>query len=199
MPYSLPEGYVERLGAPQSYDEGGDATWQREVYATARILADVLGLQTVLDFGCGSGFKLMQYFGDRDTLGVDLAPAVNHLRSEYPNRRWHVDEGLLITIPGPDLLICSDVIEHVDDPDKMCDRIKHIGPKWLVISTPDRKLMEKYPKWGRHLGPPANGCHVREWSFDEFGSYIHQHFSIVRHWHTNVEQCTQAVIAVLRP
>jgi SAM-dependent methyltransferase len=198
MPYFLPEGYVERLGAPQSYDIGGDATWQREVYGTAVMLACTFDLHTVVDYGCGSGYKLMQYFSGPEfyTVGIDLAPAVDRLCKEYPQRLW-CEPGDLLTVDRerPDLVICSDVIEHVDDPDDLMHRLRALHPKWLVISTPDRKLVEKYPKWGRHLGPPANGCHVREWSFNEFRQYMDQHVDVIRHWITNREQCTQAVIA----
>jgi SAM-dependent methyltransferase len=193
MSYFLPEGYIERLGATQSYDIGGNDEWQDEVYREASILAKVLGLQTVLDFGCGSGFKLMKYFDEFATVGIDLAPTVARLNMKYPYRKWGV-VGKSITML-PDLLICSDVIEHVDDPDDLLSLLKSLHPKWLVISTPDRGLMAENPKWTKALGPPGNGCHVREWAFSEFRKYINSHFEVVRHFHSSVEQCTQCVIA----
>jgi SAM-dependent methyltransferase len=204
MPYFLPEGYAERLGAPQSYDAGAEddgVIWQAEIYETAHTMARVLGLRTVLDVGCGSGRKLVDYFGGQEyyTVGVDLAPAVERLRNKYPDHLWCTASELIIADrERPDLLICADVLEHLDDPDALLEMFKHIRPRWMVISTPDRKLMEKYPKWGRALGPPANYCHVREWAFKEFRMYMDTHFTVSRHWISNREQCTQAVIAHLR-
>ena len=40
---------------------------------------------TVLDIGTGSGFKLLKYFNNYDTIGMDLTPTVNWLKSKYPN------------------------------------------------------------------------------------------------------------------
>jgi SAM-dependent methyltransferase len=205
MPYFLPEAYVERLQAPQSYDEEGGDFWQDEVYATALKLAKVLDLKTVLDFGCGSGFKLMKYFREFTTLGADLPPAVERLNNKYPERSWCTPDdiseelrlnGLLgLVLPKPNLLICSDVLEHLDNPDVLCNQFKLIRPGWLVISTPDRELMAKYPKWTTPMGPPGNPCHVREWTFEEFRRYIAEHFNVIRHFHSNVKQCTQCLIA----
>jgi hypothetical protein len=195
MSYHLPEGYVERLGAPQSYDIGGDDKWQDEVYAEARKLYDSEHLSKVLDWGTGSGFKLVKHFGDLDSMnvmGADLDVAVDRLRDVYPGRVWGTADSFPVGIPI-DLVICADVIEHVDNPSALLSALRDIGPKWLVISTPDRELMAKYPKWGRPQGPPSNGCHVREWSFDEFRKYMDEHFEVVRHWISNPSQCTQAM------
>ena len=198
MAYFLPEGYTERLGAPQDCDVNGSDEWQREVYEEALKLAQVLGLISVVDFGCGSGFKLLKYFGNRDEfsiIGIDLPQAVDRLYEAHPEYCWRKSA---LGLSRPDLLICSDVLEHIDDPDQVLELFKQIEPKWLVISTPDRKLMQKYPKWGVKMGPPANGCHVREWSFDEFRRYMDSHFYVSRHFHSNVGQCTQCVIARLK-
>jgi len=204
MSYCLPEGYVERIGAPQSYDAGGDDTWQREVYETALALARVFGLRNVVDFGCGSGFKLVKNFSgpEFETIGIDLEPAVLLLRQRYPYCDWRVEDDYrqlpLTALSGADLVICSDVIEHIDEPDKLLGRLKLAHHAWFVISTPDRKLLERYPKWGVKMGPPANGCHVREWSFEEFRQYMDGHFEVLRHFIANREQCTQVVIARLK-
>jgi hypothetical protein len=196
MSYFIPDGYIERIGAPQNYDIGGDDKWQKEVYETALALAEVLALRTVVDVGTGSGFKLMKYFRDRDTVGLDLAPAITLLRRTYPDRTWHSYGNY--DFANADLVICSDVIEHVDDPDEFLSGVKAASRAWFVISTPDRALLAKFPKWSSNNGPPGNGCHVREWAFDEFRRYMDQHFEVVRHFISNREQCTQCVIARLK-
>lgn len=193
MSYYLPEGYRERLCAVQQLDRLQDL-WQNEVYRSALELAVEHDLHTVLDFGTGSGFKLMKYFAGFSTVGADLPAAVRELQRNYPGRDWVLanDFDPESVGPGPDLLICADVVEHVDDPDLLLGQFAIIGPRWLVISTPDRDLL-KAP-----LGPPANPQHVREWAFDEFQQYMSHWFHVVRHWHTNKAQATQCVIAQLK-
>lgn len=194
MSYFIPDDYIIR-DAVQDFE--GEAKmqdgWQNEVYAEARALMDAHGLQSVLDIGTGSGFKLIKYFRDKLTFGIDLPPAVQMLRDKYPDRQWGTS--LFDCLHGYDLIICSDVIEHVDDPDGLCNLIKCVADvKYAVISTPDRDLVTTQPK----LGPPRNTCHVREWTFAEFGAYMRSHFNVERHFYSNKAQCTQCVVIKCR-
>ena len=91
-----------------------------------------------------------------------------------------------------ELVICADVIEHLQNPDVIVEAIKKSGAKIAVISTPDRSLIP-----GGMSGPPRNPHHVREWTMKEFDSYLRQHFDVLEHYICNAEQFTQVV--VLRP
>jgi hypothetical protein len=152
----------------------------------------------VLDIGTGRAFKLMKYFRDRETLGLDLPPTVEWLQSPdgYPDRKWAFC-GLNSKAPiGYSLVICADVIEHVRNPNMLCGFIKRCKPVVAVISTPDRDLLKHEVC---QTGPPFNGCHVREWNFAEFGMYMRDHFNVLMHWHPNIGQACQAVIVSTGP
>lgn len=199
MSYYIPDDYVTR-DAVQDFEgeakmQGG---YQNEVYQEARALADAHDLKTVLDIGAGSGFKLMKYFKDRSTMGVDLPPAVQMLRDKYPDRAWVTIDGVTLNfLAGFDLIICSDVIEHVTDPDALCNLIKSVDDaKYAVISTPDRQILTDLGLQPE-LGPPRNTCHVREWTFAEFGEYMRSHFNVEKHFYSNQAQCTQCVVVNL--
>lgn len=169
--------------------------YQDEVYLEGYKILQEQSFRSVIDLGTGRAFKLMKYFRDVNTLGLDLPPTVDWLTSQegYPDRDWSyiplIDQGPL----EYELLICADVIEHVVDPDLLCDFIRRCEPKFAVISTPDRDLL-KYR--GRDNGPPYNECHVREWSFEEFGLYMEDNFpgKIVKHWYPNKAQVCQGVV-----
>lgn len=45
----------------------------------------------------------------------------------------------------------------------------------------------------RHRGSPSNITHMREWSFQEFGSYIGSKFRIIEHQISNRRQRTQMI------
>ena len=188
--YRIKPGYT--INPNPDYDREHCITdnYQDEVYKTGLDLLRMSNLQSVLDLGTGRAYKLLKYFHHVRTLGIDLPPTVQWLKSRegYPTRSWAA-----WPLPAPkdyELLICADVIEHVVDPDQICEFIKEVNPKFAIISTPDRDLL-------RHRecddGPPFNGCHVREWSFQEFRAYMSDHFHVLAHWYPNHGQACQAV------
>lgn len=185
--YCIKDGYIARLNNRYFNDTQLKDEWQKEVYEKARELADSFGLNSILDIGTGSGYKLLKYFSDKKTLGTDVRRTVVWLKQAYPDRNWTYEQK---PHPGFDLVICSDVIEHVPDPDQLLDLIQQGNPKYVVFSTPDRAMLTR----GQD-GPPGNKCHVREWTFEEFAQYIGRRFSIIEHFISNIEQCTQVIIA----
>ena len=192
--YSIDPKYQHQLTEEYFDDTVLEDQWQDEVYQYARAVYDRNQCRSVLDFGCGSGYKLIKYFSDADTLGVDLAPTVNFLTHKYPGKKWRELPGLTVSV---DIFIAADVIEHLLDPDQLISTIKRVRPQHIILSTPDRNLTVK--NWGYPaLGPPTNRHHVREWTFDEFRDYIGGHFHVQDHCITRWDQCTQMIYAQLK-
>ena len=168
-------------------------SWQLEVYLFALGLMKKHCLQTVLDIGCGSGYKLVTYLGGYDTLGLELPLNVIRLREKYPNRKWHVSKLAEPRQHQADLIICSDVIEHLADPDELCEFIKEADYQFVLFSTPARNRV--YRLWQKgYWGPPQNLAHMREWTEGEFRRYLGQHFRVIDQRITNLQQGTQMVI-----
>jgi SAM-dependent methyltransferase len=191
-PYAIKEGYFIREQNEAFDDTPFKDEWQDGVYKHARELFDQRGFRSVVDFGCGSGYKLLKYFSEFFTLGVEVEPTVTWLQEKYPERNWAQAE---YARPwGYDLAISADVIEHLPDPDVLLDTIQAAGPKLIVLSTPDRALMA--PE--KQDGPPHNVAHVREWTFQEFENYIGSRFEVLDHFIANREQMTQVIVAKLR-
>lgn len=160
--------------------------FQNPVYFAAKQAFASQQWDTVLDIGCGSGFKLMKYFGAYSTIGVDVLDTVVWLKREYPTRRWGTFE-ILPDITRCDLVLCSDVIEHVCNPDMILSILNAIDFRLAVLSTPDRDRVHGTD----HNGPPVNVCHVREWNYKEFGQYIRTYFDIGEHYYP-AERYTEA-------
>jgi len=90
--------------------------------------------------------------------------------------------------------VCSDVIEHVPDPDALMRFLVSATGRWLALSTPDRELA--YSKSSPYqLGPPSSDHHMREWSMNEFRHYVSQFADIVEHVHSHLGHSTQTVVA----
>ena len=183
--------------ARRTYHHYDDSTcedhWQLEVYLHALGLMKKHNLTSIVDIGCGSGYKLVTYFADYQTLGLEVPENVRLLQKRYPDKQWQVSDSSVKPTISTDVIICADVIEHMVDPDELVTYIKGIPFQYLVLSTPDRKLI--YRPWKRgYWGPPRNKAHQREWTLPEFGRYISLHFDVIDHRITNPAQYTQMVI-----
>lgn len=166
--------------------------WQKEVYTSAKELMLQEGHQTVCDFGCGSAYKLLKYLGDFITTGIDVPETVSFLRERYPSHRW-LNSTTDLKEEKFDLVICSDVVEHVLNPDELMRAVTSLARKRIILSTPDRALC--YPKGSPHLlGPPKNPTHVREWTFQEFAEYASRFVDIEEHFISNRTQATQMIV-----
>ena len=172
--YGIKEGYIVREENEFFDDTPNTDKWQKAVYEYAKEKLLEYAYKSVLDIGTGSGYKLIKNFEDYDTLGIDLPPTVNWLRKKYPARNW---SDKFEPVRNYDLLISSDVIEHIPNPDTLLDLIKNCSPKLIILSTPDREVLYK----GEHNGPPKNKSHCREWNKSEFYKYISQHMTILDH------------------
>src|SRR5688500_15560854 len=70
--YGIKKGYQHRREAVYFDDTALKDEYQREVYELARFYLDKNKYNNVVDIGCGSGYKLLQYFSDCNTTGVDV-------------------------------------------------------------------------------------------------------------------------------
>lgn len=189
--YYIQDGYQHRVQPKYFDDTASSDGWQDEVYRFAKETADQYELRSVIDIGCGSGHKLMKYFKDRSTIGLDVEATCAVLRRRYPGKQWRVSDFKAANVPKADLVIASDVIEHLGDPDEMLEFIRRIGPGYVIISTPDRNLL----RCGTHKGPPFNPTHLREWTTAELHAYLSEYLEILEHFISCASQCTQCVLA----
>jgi len=189
--YFIKKGYKCNLvsqghATPYMDDKYNASTFQINVYRFASKVILWHKLKTVLDIGCGFGIKLQQFIKPvcKEIVGIDTKHAIDFCRKEYRFGEWFVDD---IENPGLkmnrkfDLIISSDVIEHLVDPDHLLRYIKNCCHEKteVIISTPERDLT----RGKKSLGPPANQAHIREWNSSEFRKYIsNRGFKILKHF-----------------
>uniref|UniRef100_A0A6C0FFH2 Methyltransferase n=1 Tax=viral metagenome TaxID=1070528 RepID=A0A6C0FFH2_9ZZZZ len=167
--------------------------WQKEVYVYASEIMEKKGFNKIIDIGCGSGYKLIKYLGKYETIGYETEPCISFLRKTYPNNKW-INSGEPSTSfnnegdKQSDLIMSSDVIEHIADPDELINYMKSFSCDYFLISTPCLEMFVNHHGWARYGieqklelldGPPNNTAHVREWTFDEFKMYLSKHFKIL--------------------
>ena len=187
--YYIKENYVHRDYEPvptdPSLSKNNSEKFQREVYLHAKDIMNKNNYKSIIDVGTGSGFKLMKYFNEYETIGTDVTNTVNWLKKQYPNKKW-TDK--FDPIQGYDILISADVIEHIVDPDPYLDFIRNCNTKVVIISTVDRNMGLN------ENGPPTNLHHCREWNMEEFRNYIGSKFNVLSHSITNKDQKTQMIV-----
>jgi SAM-dependent methyltransferase len=189
--YCIRPGYRSRPARNDNLTTTDGA--QRCVYQhAAKIAAADPQVKTVLDWGCGTGAKLVEMFGQYQTLGVDVDYRLPTLRARFPDRAW----GVVPVAVDADLVLCVDVIEHLDDPAELLRSIAAGRWRHLVISTPERNRVARHKyrsRKARHQernGPPMNRWHAREWTADEFAALLRHELGataeivILRRWNT---------------
>jgi hypothetical protein len=191
--YNIPSCYTINPTPEHYIDLNETDRYQKEVYTFTQKFMEVNRLRSVIDVGCGSGYKLVRYLGAFTTTGIETEPCISFLRRTYPDRIW-IDSGepekSFSSIDlSADVVICSDVIEHIIDPDNLLKFLLTINAKYYILSTPCREILFK--RFGhREYGPPSNRCHVREWTMDEFKGYLSSSFIILGSYYaTNQAEC----------
>jgi ubiquinone/menaquinone biosynthesis C-methylase UbiE len=138
-----------------------------------------LRVKNVLDVGCGEGItlkKLEEKKIGKNNEGIDNSTAAIKIGTKlYPNLK--LMKGDVYRLPYPDnafdLVICTEVLEHLSDPVKAVREIKRVSGKYVLFSVPNEPffimanfLRGKYLKrFGNH---PEHINHWTFWSFERF-------------------------------
>lgn len=191
--FNIKEDYLHNLNPQHHNDIGYTDQGQLEVYEFVKQKIEILNYTTIIDVGCGSGYKLMKLFLEYNTIGYEVEPCLSKLRELYPDRVW-VDSGEpeksfnKIDIRTGDIIICADVIEHIINPIDLIEYLLSFNVKHFIISTPCRDVLCNSPKYYNIYnrtknGPPLNKAHVREWTMDEFKNFLKRFFIIEESYH----------------
>jgi 2-polyprenyl-3-methyl-5-hydroxy-6-metoxy-1,4-benzoquinol methylase len=102
-------------------------------------------VKRVLEVGCGEGFLLgylSQKLPDIEFVGVDLdTDDVTRLDARFSGVKAHTGsvyelDFLRHSHAEFDLIICAEMLEHVDDPLRALDSMLSLGPKHLLLTVP---------------------------------------------------------------
>ncbi|MBK7697243.1 MAG: hypothetical protein IPJ39_00215 [Saprospiraceae bacterium] len=94
-----------------------------------------------------------------------------------------------------DLVICSDVIEHIENPAEFIDFLnRNINFKKIIISTPERDLMHSK----LHYGPTKTYAIIENGIQKELKNFLASYLIIESHHISNRKQATQVILASKR-
>jgi len=179
MTYGIRNDYqINKNAGEAPYED----TWENSkeyqfwVYHQVRQLAEYDC--SILDLGCGYGWKLRYWIQQvcPNITGIDLPEVIDYCVKQHKFGKWKsrdlsISPGISTDLDGTyDLIICSDIIEHLPDPNTLLDWVRFYSHKGTVVvfSTPNRDMIYNPD----HAGPPRNPSHYREWNWEEFEFFI---------------------------
>jgi len=141
-----------------------------------------LPIDTVLDAGCGEGFTLNRFYKNklgRQLLGVDFSSvAINLGKNLFPFINFK--KANIYSLPFKnnsfDLVVCSEVLEHLSDPALALKEIVRVSKRFCLLSVPDEPFFsianflrgKNLLRWGNDIE------HIQHWTRNEFIKLLRQ-------------------------
>lgn len=146
--------------------------------------------KAIHEIGCGEGYWVLRWaengipargcdfsmhaikLARENAVYQGLSPNIFTVRSIYDLKTGH---------DSADLVVCCEVLEHLEDPEAGLKALKQVVSRHLIVSVP------REPIWcalnlarGRYLKVLGNTPgHIQHWSKSRFIRLVSQHFQIV--------------------
>lgn len=152
-------------------------------------LCEATGARDAFEVGCGEGTLSLELLRRGwDVRGADLEESVVRQANEaaaaagFGRRFTAIDLYDLTPERGSaDLVICCEVLEHVEDPVRALDVLVALARPWLLLSVPReplwRVLNVARGKYLKRLGNTPG--HVQHWTSGAFCRLVSRHAHIV--------------------
>jgi SAM-dependent methyltransferase len=118
-------------------------------------LAVEISFDSVLDVGCGNAELLVALSQSKHVprvVGADIAEDVlSRNRTAFPAFVFHQLDISAASLPEQfDLVVCSEVIEHVSDWQQALRHLREMTRGYLILTVPSRKVFPIDRKMGHH-------------------------------------------------
>jgi SAM-dependent methyltransferase len=130
-----------------------------------RKLAEKISFNSLLDIGCGNGMLLSEFQENSRAgaavkmAGIDVSgDVINADKQRYHGAEFHVCDIGKEPLPlSYDLVVCSEVIEHLDDPARALANIARMNSGCLILTVPGCRLypIDKLVGHKRHFDKPS--------------------------------------------
>jgi len=141
---------------------------------------------SILDVGAGEGFMLerlrkakvsdklegIEYMDDAIELGKKMNPQVI------------IKKGNIYELPYKansfELVICTEVLEHLENPEKALLELKRVSSKYLILSVPNEPLftVQRILRGKNILKLGAHPEHIQHWNSGSFQQFVAKQLTI---------------------
>lgn len=142
---------------------------------------------SILDVGAGEGFTLealrlqkiakkiegIEYTDEAIALGKKLHPQVT------------IKKGNIYELPYKtnsfDIVLCTEVMEHLEDPEKALKELKRVSNKYLILSVPNEPLftIQRIIRGKNIMKLGAHPEHIQHWSTETFEKLVASQLEVV--------------------
>jgi len=143
-------------------------------------------VNSILDVGCGEGFTLsrlkMKKIGKK-LEGIEYnKKAIALSKKEYPGLK--IRQGSIYELPYKnnsfDLVLCTEVLEHMQSPEKALNELIRVSKKYLLLSVPNEPFfmlaqLLRGKNWSR-FGNDIE--HINHWTFLGFQNFVSKKIKI---------------------
>lgn len=141
----------------------------------------------LLEVGSGEGFVLSAILEKQNFQATALDPnesALMLLKQRLPQvetRNGYVEK-LPFDDNSFDIVVCCEVLEHLEDPKKALQELKRVGKEYFILSVPNEPWFsmanflrgKNLSRWG------CDSEHIQKWSFKKFLKFIGGELKIIK-------------------
>ncbi len=138
---------------------------------------------TVLDAGCGEGYAtdfMARLLPGVQFTGIDLSGEAVAFAREQFGEAATFEQGSLYELPFADghfdAVVCSEVLEHLDHPEKALAELARVARHHVLLTVPREPIFKWLNDLGRALGFSPDPGHVNFWTPKSFEHFVRAHF-----------------------
>jgi len=149
-------------------------------------LIKLTNAKRVLDAGCGEGYLLSfldSQIKDWELVGFDISGnLIDRAREKLPLANFMVSDiynsGYLNK--NFDLVLSTEVLEHLEDPERALNEIRRLSRKWVILSVPNEPLFSISSfLMGKDIKTFGNNPgHINRWSEGDFVKLVKDYFFV---------------------
>jgi 2-polyprenyl-3-methyl-5-hydroxy-6-metoxy-1,4-benzoquinol methylase len=158
-------------------------------HASLNQLVEQVQPTSIHEIGCGEGYWVLEWNRrGLDARGSDFSRAVidlaieNAVEQGLQNDLFDVRSvyELLPDRDSADLVVCCEVLEHLEDPDRALRKLQEVAKRFVILSVPREPLwsalnMARGKYWSGLGNTPG---HIQRWSRKSFADLVSRHFVI---------------------
>lgn len=152
-------------------------------------LVNMTGKKAIFEVGCGEGYWSLRWLNQGFLIkACDFSEAAIEMAKNNATE-MHLDSSVFFTKSiyelsrehKSDLIVCCEVLEHLEHPELALSKLSSIANEWLILSVPREPIwswmnMARGKYWSDFGNTPG---HIQRWSEREFVDMVEGYFDVV--------------------